>query len=67
MHDDEAAVLLETLAALDLPPHALKKFVDHNRAFCDRHGGRRVYGALLSLLDRCDQALAEPARKDQAR
>lgn len=58
-HDDEKTVLRETLAALELPRHGLRKFFDHNRAFCERHGGRRVYGDLLALLDRCDAALAE--------
>ncbi len=54
---DEDDVLQETLAALDLPERMLKPWFDHNRAFCEQHGGRRVYGGLLELLDRCDQAL----------
>jgi hypothetical protein len=54
--DDE--VLEETLGALDLPEHMLQRWFDHNRAFCEEHGGRRVYPGLLELLDRCDQALA---------
>jgi hypothetical protein len=61
--DDERKALLETLDVLDLPPHALAKFFDHNRRFCDAHGGRRVYGELLALLDRCDAALAEKRGK----
>lgn len=55
---EEDEVLEETLGALDLPEHMLKRWFDHNRAFCDDHGGRRVYPGLLELLDRCDQALA---------
>jgi hypothetical protein len=54
---DEEQVLLETLDALDLPRRMLKPWFAHNRAFCDQHGGRRVYPGLLSLLDRCDAAL----------
>ena len=52
--DDERQVLRETMAALDLPRRGLAKFFAHNRAFCEAHGGRRVYGELLELLDRCD-------------
>jgi len=54
---DEDDVLEETLGALDLPERMLKPWFDHNRAFCDQHGGRRVYPGLLELLDRCDAAL----------
>ena len=62
MRDDEKRVLLETLDALELPRRGLGKFFAHNRRFCDAHGGRRVYGELLALLDRCDEALAEKRR-----
>ncbi len=55
---DEKDVLDETLAALDLPDHMLGPWLAHNRAFCEKHGGRRVYAGLLELLDRCDAALA---------
>jgi hypothetical protein len=61
--DDEEAVLRETLRALELPRRGLSKFFAHNRKFCDAHGGRRVYGELLSLLDRCDAALEEDERR----
>jgi hypothetical protein len=57
--DDE--VLEETLGALDLPERMLRRWFDHNRAFCEAHGGRRVYPGLLELLDRCDRALARRA------
>ncbi|MGC4095262.1 MAG: hypothetical protein QM756_46535 [Polyangiaceae bacterium] len=60
---EEEQVLLETLDALDLPPRMLKPWFSHNRAFCDEHGGRRVYAGLLSLLDRCDAALAKRDRE----
>ncbi|HXK18334.1 MAG TPA: hypothetical protein VNG33_11055 [Polyangiaceae bacterium] len=60
MRDED--VLEETLDALDLPERMLKPWFDHNRAFCDQHGGRRVYPGLLELLDRCDAALAKRAR-----
>jgi len=55
---EEDEVLEETLGALDLPERMLERWFAHNRAFCDEHGGRRVYPGLLELLDRCDQALA---------
>lgn len=64
---DEEQVLLETLDALDLPRRMLKPWFLHNRAFCEQHGGRRVYAGLLSLMDRCEAALARsesaPSRK----
>lgn len=63
---DEEDVLAETLSALDLPERMLKPWFDHNRAFCDAHGGRRVYPGLLDLLDRCDAALARRQGKKAA-
>ncbi len=62
-HDDEREVLRETMDALDLPRRALRRFFAHNRAFCDAHGGRRVYGELLALLDRCDAVADELLRE----
>ncbi|MFO0762992.1 MAG: hypothetical protein U0359_41535 [Byssovorax sp.] len=53
----EAEVLRETLDALEMPPRGLRRWFADDRAFCDKHGGRRVYGELLSLLDACDAAL----------
>lgn len=49
----------ETLGALEMPPGGLRKWFADDRAFCDRHGGRRVYGELLALLDECEALLAE--------
>jgi hypothetical protein len=54
---EEDEVLQQTLEALDLPERMLGPWFEHNRAFCEQHGGRRVYPGLLELLDRCDQAL----------
>jgi len=54
---DEEQVLLETLDALDLPRRMLRPWFLHNRTFCEKHGGRRVYAGLLSLMDRCEAAL----------
>ena len=51
-------VLQETLDALEIPRRGLGAWFAHNRAFCMKHGGRRVYGELLDLMDRCDEALA---------
>jgi hypothetical protein len=64
---EEDEVLQETLAALDLPERMLKPWFDHNRAFCEQHGGRRVYSGLLELLDRCDRALENrrPAKEGE--
>jgi hypothetical protein len=56
--DDDREVLRETITVLDLPRRGLRRFFAHNRAFCEAHGGRRVYGELLDLLDQCDAALA---------
>jgi hypothetical protein len=67
MHDGDARseeqVLLETLDALELPRRGLAKFFAHNRKFCESHGGRRVYGELLALLDRCDAAVIESEKR----
>jgi hypothetical protein len=54
----EAEVLAETLDALEMPAHGLRQWFADDRAFCEEHGGRRVYGELLALLDECDEALA---------
>lgn len=53
----EEEVLRQTLDALEMPPHGLRKWFASNRAFCNAHGGRRVYGELLALLDECEAAL----------
>ena len=54
----EDEVLAETLASLEMPPGGLREWFRQNRAFCGKHGGRRVYGELLELLDACDEALS---------
>lgn len=59
----DEALLEEILGALQLPDDGLRKWFAHERAFCDAHGGRRVYGELLSIFDECESALARrPAR-----
>ena len=59
-------VLRETLDALDMPKHGIRKWIAHNRKFCEAHGGRRVYGELMDLLDRTEKALdAERAEKEK--
>lgn len=55
----DRAALLETLDALEIPRRGLARFFAHNRAFCEAHGGRRVYGELLAILDACDEVLVE--------
>ncbi len=57
---DTDAVLEETLDALEMPPAGIVRWLEHDRAFCEAHGGRRVYGGLLSLLDACEAALRRP-------
>ena len=51
-------VLQETLDALEIPRKGLGAWFAHNRAFCMKHGGKRIYGELIDLMDRCDEALA---------
>ena len=53
----EDEVLRETLAVLEMPEHGLRQWFASNRKFCNRHGGRRIYGELLALLDECESAL----------
>ena len=43
----------EILAALDLPPHALERWLGDLDAFCRVHGGERHYRELLALLTEC--------------
>jgi hypothetical protein len=52
-------VIKETLDALEMPRSGLAKWFSHNKKFCNAHGGRRVYGELLDLLEECEAALAE--------
>lgn len=53
----EEEVLRQTLSALEMPAHGLRQWFRSNRRFCDGHGGRRIYGELLTLLDECEAAL----------
>ncbi len=58
----DESVLQEILAAVELPEDGIRKWLAHDRAFCEAHGGRRVYGELLALFDACDAALDRRAR-----
>ncbi|HVV86431.1 MAG TPA: hypothetical protein VHE35_25415 [Kofleriaceae bacterium] len=40
----------EVLAALELPPAALARWLDDVEAFCRAHGGLRHYRELLALV-----------------
>jgi hypothetical protein len=37
-----------------------------NRKFCNAHGGRRIYGELLALLDDCERMLTTGDRAGSA-
>lgn len=63
MSDDD--VLLETLEALEIPRKGLRNWFAHNRAFCQKHGGVRVYGELMDLMDRCDSALTRKEAQEK--
>jgi hypothetical protein len=63
MSDDD--VLLETLDALEIPRKGLRNWFAHNRAFCKEHGGARVYGELMDLMDRCDAALTRKESQEK--
>jgi hypothetical protein len=56
--EDQDEVLRQTLDALEMPRSGLAKWFAHNKKFCNAHGGRRVYGELLDLLEECETALA---------
>lgn len=47
---EAVAVTAEVLAALDLPPAALARWLDDLEAFCHGHGGARHYRDLLALI-----------------
>jgi hypothetical protein len=55
----EGEVLRETLDALEMPRHGLRKWFAHDRRFCEAHGGAKVYPELLGLLDECNALLDE--------
>lgn len=57
--DERERALREALAACDLPPDGLRQWLGDVRRRAERHGGRRVYGELLDLLDACDGVLGE--------
>lgn len=42
----------EALEGLDLPAHTVARWLEDDIAFCREHGGERVYGELLALLER---------------
>lgn len=44
-------ILRETLAALDLPPEALRHWLERSRRFCERHGGEKRYAEWMALYD----------------
>lgn len=50
--------LRETLAALDMPPEGLRRWFEHNEAFCRRHGEKH-YREWLELYERCRAAMEE--------
>ncbi len=49
MDDDLRAIL----SALELPPHALERWLADLDKFCRDHGGEPRYRELLALLDDC--------------
>lgn len=63
MNDDDV-VLLETMETLEIPRKGLRNWFAHNRAFCKKHGGERVYGELMDLMDRCDAALSRKEKQE---
>jgi hypothetical protein len=61
--DPDADVLREVMDGLEMPRHGLRKWFAHDRRFCEGHGGRRVYGELLALLDECEATLGALERE----
>ena len=55
MDDDRA--LQDTLAALEMPRRGVARWLRHERAFCEAHGGARVYAELLALFAECEAEL----------
>ena len=53
---------LDALKGLDLPAHAVGAWLDDDIAFCREHGGERVYGELLAILQRFRATLEEAER-----
>jgi hypothetical protein len=53
--------LRETLAALEMPPAGLRRWLQANRRFCTRHGPHH-YRELLALYARCLAILDERGR-----
>ena len=57
---DDEATLRETIAALEMPPDGLRKWLRQGQAFCNGHGGKRHYGELLDLYAECLDLLDRP-------
>jgi hypothetical protein len=55
MADDDLDAIL---AAIDLPPSVLARWLEQLDRFCRDHGGERRYHALLALLDDCRSRVA---------
>ena len=50
---DRAIELAAAIDALQMPRPGLRRWLEWNKAFCNRHGGRRCYAELLDLYDDC--------------
>lgn len=48
-----AQELREAIEALQMPPAVLRRWLEARRDWCLAHGGRRVYGDVLDLLEDC--------------
>ena len=59
---EERAELAAAIAALRMPERGLRRWLQGNRAFCLRHGGRRYYAELLDLYDECLATLHDRER-----
>lgn len=47
---EPVAIDADVIAALELPPAALARWLDDLEAFCHGHGGERHYRELLALI-----------------
>lgn len=53
-------ITADVLAALELPPAALARWLDDVEGFCRAHGGERHYRELLALVAATRAASREP-------
>lgn len=64
-YPSEEEVLAQTIDALEMPRSGVRKWLAHDRRFCEAHGGERVYAELLELLSSCERTLDQLGQNEE--